>query len=233
MRIVYVVPGFGNTFYCENCFRDGAFIKELAARGHDLMMAPMYIPVAGAPIDADTPVFFGAVNVYLKEKFSIFRRSPSWLERILNAPFILSLASSQSGSTRVRGLEGMTLSVLRGESGNQAKELDRLVQWLIEYGKPDIVHLSNALLIGLAPAIRAKTKARVVCSLQDEDTWVNEMEKPLDKEAWSVMREQAKHVDAFIAVSRTFGRAMQKRLAIPASKLHVSYIGVPTKAYKR
>lgn len=233
MKIVYVVPGFGNTFYCENCFRDGAFIKELSSRGHDVALAPMYIPVAGAAIDPATPVFFGAVNVYLKEKFSIFRRSPSWLERLFNAPFMLSLASSQSGSTRVRGLEGMTLSVLKGESGNQAKELARLITWLRDVGKPDVVHLSNALLLGLAPAIRAKTKARVVCSLQDEDTWVNEMEPPLDTEAWNIMREQAAHVDAFIAVSRTFGRAMQKKLSIPPSKMHVSYIGVPTKSYRR
>jgi len=43
-----------------------------------------------------------------------------------------------------------TLAMLRGEQGPHADEIDRLVQWLADSEKPDIVHLSNALLIGMA-----------------------------------------------------------------------------------
>ncbi|MGF2075931.1 hypothetical protein, partial [Enterococcus casseliflavus] len=66
-------------------------------------------------------------------------------------------------------LGDLTLSTLRGEDGNQAKELDRLVEWLASDGKAEVICLSNALLIGLARRIRKETGAAVVCTLQGED----------------------------------------------------------------
>ncbi|MBN8218139.1 MAG: glycosyltransferase family 4 protein [Spirochaetes bacterium] len=229
MKIVYVVPGFGGTFYCQNCFRDGAMIRLLRRGGHDVVVSPMYLPLTGAAATPGAPVFFGAINLYLQEKFPLFRRAPAWLKRFFDRPFFLRFASARAGSTRVRGLEGMTLSVLRGELGHQAAALDELVTWLKRVEKPDLVHLSNALILGLAPRIRRETGARIICSLQDEDTWVEAMEHPHDDTAWSIMAEQARHVDAFVSVSKTYGEKMRRRLSIPPKKLHVVPIGVETR----
>jgi len=45
------------------------------------------------------------------------------------------------------------------------------VNFLKHHEKPELVHLSNALLLGLAETIRKDLGIPVVCSLQDEDVW--------------------------------------------------------------
>ena len=157
MKIVHIVPGSGGTFYCENCMRDNALVKALRRMGHDVVMVPLYLPMfADDPeLSEDVPVFFGGINVYLQQKLALFRKTPRWLDRLADARWILELAARKAGTTRAAGLGDMTLSMLRGADGNQAKELDRLIKWLAENERPDIVHLSNALLIGLARRIRA------------------------------------------------------------------------------
>ena len=42
-------------------------------------------------------------------------------------------------------LGDMTVSMLRGEAGNQRKEIEKLVDWLITDVRPDVVHLSNSM----------------------------------------------------------------------------------------
>ena len=63
---------------------------------------------------------------------------------------MLKLASKFAGSTRAKGLEEMTVSMLLGEEGQQKDELQRMVDWIVENCNPDVIHLSNALLLGLA-----------------------------------------------------------------------------------
>ncbi len=43
MKIVNIVPGFGGTFYCGNCQRDGTFVRELRRAGHQATLLPMYL----------------------------------------------------------------------------------------------------------------------------------------------------------------------------------------------
>ncbi|MEI7981105.1 MAG: hypothetical protein WCI71_05600, partial [Bacteroidota bacterium] len=71
MKIVNIVPGFGGTFYCGNCLRDSGFVASLRQAGHDAVILPVYLPLAmdGNSILTDIPVFYGAVNIYLKQQF--------------------------------------------------------------------------------------------------------------------------------------------------------------------
>lgn len=180
MRIVHIVPGSGGSFYCENCLRDNVAVKAMLEMGHDVTIVPLYLPLfADSPEPlTDSPVFFGAVSLYLREKIPLLRRFPiRWL-RFLNAAPILRWAAKQAGRTRASGMEDMTLSMLRGENGRQAAELEQLVVWLKKEGKPDVVHLSNALLLGLARRIRRELSVPIVCALQDEDTWIDPMGEP-------------------------------------------------------
>jgi len=230
MKVVHIVPGSGGTFYCENCLRDNALVKALRALGHDVLMVPMYLPMfADDPgISGDVPVFFGGINVYLQQKLALFRRTPRWLDRLVDANWILKLAARKSGSTRASGLAEMTLSMIRGEQGNQAKELDRLVRWLADYERPDIVHLSNALLIGLAHLIRSELGVPVICSLQDEDTWIDEMSEEEGTRCWKAIAACAEDVALFIAVSSYYGRKMQERLDLSADRLRIVHVGTET-----
>jgi hypothetical protein len=177
MNILQIIPGSGGSFYCGNCLRDSKFVDALRKEGHQVVKIPMYLPLFADEHDiaADIPVFYGAISIYLKQRFPVFRKAPAWFDKLLNTKPFLKLAASMAGSTDAKGLEEMTESMLLGEEGKQKDELERMVDWLAEHCYPDIIHLSNALLLGLAHRIREKMDVPVVCSLQDEDVWVDVM----------------------------------------------------------
>jgi glycosyltransferase involved in cell wall biosynthesis len=120
----------------------------------------------------------------------------------------------------------MTLSMLKGRDGNQRKELERLIRWLEQTGPPDVVHLSNPLLLGIGSEIKARLGVPIVCSLQDEDAWLDAVSPPYLDLCWEAMADHARNVDAFVAVSRYFGDVMRDRMKIEADRLHVAHVGV-------
>ena len=153
MKLVHLIPGAGNTFYCENCLRDHGLAKALRELGHDALMVPLYLPImtdTEGPA-SPTPVFFGGINVFLQQKLALFRKTPQWVDRLLDHPRLLRWAAGMQGMTRAQDLAETTLSMLQGRDGRQAKELDKLIAWLKSDLRPDAVHLSNALLLGMAP----------------------------------------------------------------------------------
>ena len=232
MKIVHIVPGFGGTFYCGNCLRDSGVVASLKKAGHDAITLPMYLPLTmnGKETDDGIPVFYGAVNIYLKQ-FAVFRHMPKWFEKLMDSPPVLKFAAKKSSSTRAEGLEDLTESMLLGAEGHQSEELQQLVDFLKYHEKPDIVHVSNALLLGMAKKVRDEVGVPVVCSLQDEDVWVDAMHEDHREKMWLLLAEKAKDVDAFIAVSDFFARVMQIRMSIPDEKLHVLHVGVDPNAY--
>ncbi len=235
MRIAHITPGTGGQFYCQNCFRDGSLLESSLDLGHEIHTVPMYLPLDldHHTTDGDVPVFYGAINIYLKEKSSLYRNVPSWVEQVLDSSPMLRLAARMAGSTQASGLEEMTLSMLRGEEGNQASELDRLVQYLATEIQPDVVHLSNALLLGLAGRMRGDLGCKVICSLQDENEWIDPMEEAYQQQVWGLMAEKAVDVDRFIAASHYYSRLSQDKLNIPASKIHVVYAGIHLDGYEK
>ena len=92
---------------------------------------------------------------------------------------------SQAGrraSTR-RDLGDMTVSMLSGEAGNQRKELEKLVDWLITDVRPDVVHLSNSMLIGMARMLKRHCGPPVVCQLSGEDLFLEKLPPPYYEQA--------------------------------------------------
>ncbi|MFC2141057.1 glycosyltransferase family 4 protein [Acidobacteriota bacterium] len=233
MKIVYITPGSGGTFYCQNCFRDSALLKALNELGHEVIKSPMYLPanLDNASGVVDTPVFFGAINIYLKEKLPFYRHAPEWLERIFDSQALLQLAAKKSGSTRATGLEEMTISMLLGEKGRQASELDHLINYLRQIN-PDVVHLSNALLLGLAHRLKTDLGTGVVCSLQDENEWIDLMEESYQEKIWNIMAERAEDVDFFVTASQYYSEKSQKQLGILGDKIKVIYGGVNLEGYE-
>jgi len=234
MKIVYITPGSGGTFYCQNCFRDSDLLKALSELGHEVIKSPMYLPVNLDNNEGivDTPVFFGAINIYLKEKLPFYRHAPVWLERLFDSQALLQLAAKKSGSTRAAGLEEMTISMLLGEKGRQASELDHLIQYLRRI-KPGIVHLSNALLLGLAHRLKKDLGAGVVCSLQDENEWIDLMDESYQEKVWNIMAERAKDVDLFVTASQYYSKESQKQLKIPTDKIKIIYGGINLGGYEK
>jgi glycosyltransferase involved in cell wall biosynthesis len=232
MNIVQIIPGSGGSFYCGNCLRDSKYIVALREQGHEVTIIPMYLPIFADEHDIkEIPVFYGAVSIYLKQLYPIFRKAPLWVDQLLNSKPLLKMAASMAGSTNAKGLEEMTVSMLLGEDGKQQEELERLVDWMAEHCKPDIVHISNALLLGLAHRIKEKLNVPIVCSLQDEDVWVDAMKPVFRDRIWNLMSEKAKDVDLFIAVSDYFSKVMQQRMKLPEEKVQNLYLGVDPADY--
>jgi len=234
MKIINIVPGFGGTFYCGNCLRDSGFIKALKSMGHQAITLPIYLPLFAESCNTDdeAPVFYGAVNLYLKQNYKIFRHMPSWVYNLFDSEPVLRYAAKKAGSTRAQGLEEMTMSMLRGHEGYQKDELQQLIDYLKNHEKPDVVHLSNALLLGLAYKIRTELGIPVVCSLQDEDVWIDAMAESYRPKLWNLLGEKAKDVDAFVAVSKYFAGVMKNKMNIPEEKLHSIHVGVDPDNYK-
>ena len=233
MRIVHVIPGSGGTFYCQNCMRDNELIKTLKELGNDVIMVPLYLPLSvdASGVLGDTPVFYGAINIFLKEKLSFYRNAPLWLEKLLDSESMLKMAAKKAGSTRASGLEEMTISMLEGEKGRQATELEHLIRFLEKEIKPDVVHLSNALLLGLARRLKNDLHIPVVCSLQDENEWIDPMREKYRSLVWDKMAERAKDIDAFIAASRYYAKKSEEQMKIPENKIHVVYGGIDLERY--
>lgn len=227
MQIIHIIPGSGNSFYCGNCLRDSKYVHALRALGHDVIKIPMYLPLFAEENDrADMPVFYGAISIYLKQLWPIFQQAPAWIDGLLNSKPILKLASGMAGSTRAKGLEEMTISMLLGEDGKQEAELNHMVDWIQQHCQPDVIHLSNALLLGLAHQIKEKLQVPIICSLQDEDVWVDVMNPQASQEVWNLMAEKAAWVDQFIAVSGYYRKQMQSRMNIPENKLQHLHLGI-------
>lgn len=225
MKIVFITPGAGTRFYCENCARDGTLFRGLKSRGHEVIACPMYLPLNLNESSEDIPIFYGAVNLYLSQIFPVLQRAPDWVEHFLDSPAFLKIASSLSGSTDAPGLGEMTVSMLKGEDGNQKKDLRKLVDWLKSIN-PELVHISNGLLLGVAGMIKRELGVPILCSLQDEDTWIDEMDEPYRSDAWNLMSDSSLNVDLFLPVSDFYAKEMHRKLGLKQSSLEVIPNGI-------
>lgn len=233
MNIIQIIPGSGGSFYCGNCLRDSKYVDALRKQGHQVVKIPMYLPLFSDEHDiGEIPIFYGAIAMYLKQVYPVFRKMPGWFEKLLNSKPMMKMAASMAGSTRAKGLEDMTISMLLGEQGQQKEELDKMVDWIVEHCKPDIIHISNALLLGLARRLKEKTGVPVLCSLQDEDVWVDAMQPKFQQKIWDLMHERSEDVDALVAVSNYFADEMKKRMNLNSEKIHTFYLGVDAEDYK-
>ena len=232
MTLIQITPGAG-AMYCGNCFRDNALVAALRAQGHDVTMIPLYLPITLDEEDqsAGTPVFFGGINVYLEQKFAAFRSAPNWLRRVLSSERLLRWAAGRTASTRAADVGDMMLSMLRGEEGHQARELDELIAWLKLRGKPDVVCLSNALLAGMARRLKSELQSQIVCTLQGEDSFLDSLPDSHRAAAWQLLSERAADVDTFIAPGRYFADVMTRRLNLKAERVHVVHNGLNLDGY--
>ena len=207
--------------YCGNCFRDNALVAQLRRMGHHALMIPLYLPLTLDEADQSegTPLFFSGLNVYLAQKFDCFQKAPNWLRRWFTSGWLLNWLGNFAGKTRGGEVGDLTLSMMRGEAGHQARELEQLIAWLKEHEQPDVVCLSNALITGLAKRIRQELGVPVVCLLEGEDAFLDSLPSPQREQTWAELSKRVADIDLFIAPTRYYADAMAQRAGIPAAKL--------------
>jgi glycosyltransferase involved in cell wall biosynthesis len=231
MKIVYLITGSGGTFYCGNCYRDMIYLRAIRkVPGIAATAIPLYLPPDETNIESglDKNVFFGAISMYLREKVPFFRNMPSYLDKLLDSGPMLKMAARRSGTTSTKGLEDMTLNMINGENSFPEKELQRLIDYLTKDGKPDIIHLSNALIIGLARQLKKKLDVKIVCSLLNEDDWIDEMAEPFQSKAWKLISQEAGNVDAFITPSEYYKKLFICKTGISGENFHIIPLAIDT-----
>ena len=221
LKIIHLVSGAGG-MYCGSCMHAAALASAITKAGHDVTLQPLYTPVRTDDENPSVPgIAFGGLNVFLQEKSALFRKTPRWLDRLLDNPRLLRWLSRFSGRTNAAELGALTVSMLRGPTGRQAKELEKLLDQLAAGPRPDVVHLSNALLAGLAGPIRRRLGSAVVVSLTGEDVFLERLPSPHREEAYEELRRCAEAADALVALSRYFADHMSNTLGVSLDKIHV------------
>jgi glycosyltransferase involved in cell wall biosynthesis len=213
--------------YCGSCLRDNAMATELLARGHDVMLLPVYTPTfTDEPNVSNDHVVLGGISAYLEQYVPMFRKTPRWLDRLWDSKTVLSLASRRSISTDPHMLGEMTVSVLKGVNGFQRKEIDKLIDWLSAHDKPDVINLPYSLLLGMAEPLKRALNVPILCTLQGEDLFLDNLQEPYHSESLSLIRDYLPHVDLFLSVSEYYADFMSGYLGIPREKIRVVPLGI-------
>jgi glycosyltransferase involved in cell wall biosynthesis len=221
MRIVHLVAGAGG-MYCGSCLHCNTLVWALRAAGEDVLLVPMYTPLRTDEEDQTTDrVAFGGINAYLQQRSALFQYTPRFFDQLLDHPRLLRWLSGRAWSTRPESLGALTVSVLRGEQGRQRKELDKLVRRLEEEIRPELVHLSNAMLTGTARQLAARLDVPVVCTLSGEDVFLEQIPEPHYSEARAVLRERCSDLAALVAMNHYYAGFMGEYLSVPSERIHV------------
>lgn len=232
MRVMLLTPGTGH-FYCGSCLRDDALSQGLRALGHDVTQVPLYLPMQLERDEPEQPVHMGGINVYLQQKSRLARLLPRFVSNWLDRPGLLRWASRRGDMTNAEGLGPMTVSILRGEDGRQAREVERLAKWIATQPRPDVVIVSNAMLVGVVRLLRESLRVPVVVTLQGETPFLDALHQRDADAAWQTLRERAAEADALIAVSETYAQEMRQRLRSQNGQVHVVHNGIDADSFAR
>jgi glycosyltransferase involved in cell wall biosynthesis len=227
MKIAYITAGAAG-MYCGSCMRDNTLAGALHRLGHDALLIPTYTPIRTDEEDhSEKRIFFGGINVYLEQKLALFRHTPWFIDRLFNFPALLRWVSRFAVKTRAEDLGDLTVSMLQGEHGKQRKEVDKVVAWLAEEVRPEVVNLTNALLSGMVHRLKkALPGVPVLCSLQGDDIFTEFLPEPHRTRVLGLVRDHCREIDGFFSTSAAYADFMAGYFAIPRERIHVVYPGL-------
>ena len=231
MRILSFTGGAGS-MYCGSCLRDNALAAELMRRGHDVVLTPVYTPTRTDERNVSGKhVFFGGISVFLEQHSPIFRHTPRLVDRLWDSSWALRLATRRQIKVDAKSLGDMTVSMLKGEQGYQAKEIEKLLEWLRTEPPFDVINIPYALLLGLAEPLKRELKRPVCVTLGGDDLFLDALGEPHRQQSMDLIARASAHVDAFIPVSQYYMDFMPKYLAVPAEKMRLAPLGINLDAF--
>ncbi|MGA2067375.1 MAG: glycosyltransferase family 4 protein [Thermoguttaceae bacterium] len=221
MKVLHLSAGAG-PMYCGSCLHSNTLAAALGRLGVEVLLVPVYTPLrTDEESTSSDRLAMGGINVYLQHEWGARRWLPRFVARLLDRPGLVRWVARRGTRTRPARLGPLTVSVLRGHEGLLGHEVEKLAAWLAAEVRPDLIHLSNAMLAGLVPALRAKWPVPVVCTLSGEDSFLEKLPPPYAAEARAVLRQRAAAVDAWIAMNDYYAGFMADYLAVPPERIHV------------
>src|SRR5262245_3626321 len=218
MKVAYLTAGAGGML-CGSCMRDNTLAAALIRQKRDVLLVPIFTPIRTDEQDvSENRVLYGGINVYLQNKFPILRRAPRAIQRLFDSPALLRGIMKWAGDTSGEDAGRLTAAVLEGEHGPLNEQLDQMIEHLASY-RPDVVHLPDALFVGLARQLKSRLNAAIVCTLTGEDIFLDKLPAHWRSRVLDLMRESARDVDKFISVTRYYGEYAAREFAIDSAKI--------------
>ncbi len=221
MKIVHLIAGAG-PMYCGSCIHGNTLAAALRKTGADVLLAPVYTPLRtdeeNVSIDR---LAMGGINVYLDESWPLWRWMPGFVRRLLDRPSLVSWAARGGSSTRPEHLGRLAVAMFRGEDGPLKGDVDQLLDWLQAEVRPDIVHLSNVMLVGLAQPLAERLGVPVIATLSGEDNFLQKLPAPYHEQARAELRARAADLSGIVAMCGYYADFMAEYLAVPRAKIEV------------
>ena len=234
MKIIYIASGAAN-MYCGSCMHDNALAAAMKAAGEDVSLFPLYTPMR---LDEESigerQIFYGGIKAYLLQKYPRPFFGRELLFRMAGSQSILRLMPHFDIGSAVDPVANaqLTISMLKGEDGNQRELLQELVQWIKSTYQPDIIHVTNALLIGVVREFKRSFQVPITCGLHGEDIFLEGMPQPYQQEALDIIRERAQDVDRFLAISTHYSNMFSEWVGLDRSRIDVVWPGIALKDYR-
>ncbi|HEY2253558.1 MAG TPA: glycosyltransferase family 4 protein, partial [Planctomycetaceae bacterium] len=230
MHIALITAG-GAGMFCGSCMHDNTLARALIAAGHEVSLIPTYTPIRVDETNVSTQqVFLGGINVYLDAMLPGWRFLPRVTTRWLDSPAIINLVTRFGISSNARKLGRLTVALLEGSQGPEAREIDELVRFL-GHLKPDVVCFSNALLAGVLPSLKQHFSGKICCLLQGDDIFLDDLIEPFRQQALQLLRGHARLFDGFLVHSGYYRDFMAAYLELPLEKMHVVPLGIDLTGY--
>lgn len=228
MKLTYLTAGAAGMF-CGSCMHDNTLAAALTRIGVDVQLLPTYTPIRTDEDDVSVDrVFFGGVNVYLQQKYALFRYLPSLLDRMLDQPRLLRWATSRGIEIDPKELGELTVSMLRGRHGYQSKEVRRLCKWLAHTARPDLIVMTNVLIGGCIPEIKRRLDVPVLVTLQGDDVFLDALTEPYRQQAMGQIGRLIDTVDGFLVHSQFYAEKMADYFHLPSQRIHQVPLGIDT-----
>lgn len=234
MKYAYLATGAAN-MYCGSCMRDNTLVAAMKSLGHDVRMIPMYTPLrVDEDSVSDNHVFYGGIEAYLLQRYP---RQTFWRDRLLQlagSQALIRLMPHFDVGSAVDPAQNaeLTLSMLRGEAGNQKELLEEMVSWLKTSLQPDLIHVTNTLISGVVPALKKGLDVPVVCGLHGEDIFVDGLPQVYRDQAIDLIRQNAAHIDHFIAISQYYADYFGNLIGIDPAKITLVRPGIALQDYQ-
>ncbi len=225
ISVAYLIAGAGG-MYCGSCMRDNRVVAKLKSLGYDVTLIPLYTPIRTDETDvSEHHVHYGGINVFLQQKSAIFRHTPWFMDRLLDAPSLLRGVGRLAAKTRAEDVGALTVSVLEGSHGAQRKELKKLIAHLKKMS-PTLVHLPNLMFVGMANELKKALGVPVICSLAGEDVFMDALPENHRDRCFSLVREGAGYIDGYISPTSYYAQHAATHFGIPTERIHQTVMGI-------
>lgn len=233
MRIAYITAGAAG-MYCGSCMHDNTVAAALMQLGHEVALIPTYTPTRTDENNVSmSHVFLSGINIYLQSKYNIFRKTPAFIDRLFENRLLLNVSTKMGASTDARELGFLTETILMGDEGAARKEFLKLVRWLKDDFKPDVVELTNSMFSGMAGLLKSELNVPVVCAMQGEDLFLDGLTEPYKTHVFEILRRKVRAIDGFIATCDYYRHFMANYLHVPEEKIHTVKLGINLAGYGR